>query len=204
MDRHPYVLIVVCATALAAAACGSGDADAHQSAAPVVERAEPQDEFHTLAARYESRASRAQRPTLRGQLKTYGTRAVTWAAEQLVVSRDELPYAELIEVAATRADERIVRRALDASREAMARHRLAATLISMGELDAFGVLLDGLESANAYDRSDAAAIVADVVDQLPRDLEPRAIALLRAGLAADAGGVTARGYEKSLRALGAE
>ena len=195
MNVFAHALAAAVAVSCAALGCGNGDADARHASgatrigdrAPAsgVDRSDGEglDEFDELTAVFDGVASADQRKR--------ASRA----------SRDEVIFAELIAAAATRSETDIVGTALAASRDPMARHRLAAALITLGDATHFEVLLDGLESANAYDRSDAAAILADVANRVPPELESRTVELLRAGLAADAGGVTARGYERSLRAL---
>ena len=85
----------------------------------------------------------------------------------------------------------------------MAKNRLASAAIALGDKSHFQVLLDGLASENVYERSDAAGQLADVVKDLPADLKDKTIALLKAGKAGDSGGLTAMGYDKCLKALGA-
>ncbi|PKN54603.1 MAG: hypothetical protein CVU56_25665 [Deltaproteobacteria bacterium HGW-Deltaproteobacteria-14] len=85
----------------------------------------------------------------------------------------------------------------------MAKSRLASAAIALGDKGHFQVLLDGLASEDVYDRSDAANQLAEVVKDLPADLKDKAIALLKAGKAGDRGGLTAMGYDKCLKALGA-
>jgi hypothetical protein len=83
----------------------------------------------------------------------------------------------------------------------MARHRLAAKAIEFGDKDQFAILMKGLRSKNAYDRSDAAGFLADVAADMPEKLKPKAIKLLKSGKKRDHGGITADAFDKALRKL---
>lgn len=87
-------------------------------------------------------------------------------------------------------------------KDAMAKHRVAATAIAHGDKAHFGVLLDGLRSEDVHDRADAANMLARVVKELPAELKAETLELLKSGKERDPGGLTARGYDSCLKALG--
>lgn len=77
----------------------------------------------------------------------------------------------------------------------MARHRLASALIKTGDASK-------LEAKNEYVRSDAANMLARVVDKVPADRKAEIVELAKKGKAADRGGLTSVGYDKIIKTLG--
>lgn len=130
--------------------------------------------------------------------------ALAWATSEF--GRDpekETAFANVIDKVAAEGDLAAVQGAIGRATNPMARHRLAAKAIELGDQSRFPVFLDGLASENAFDRSDAANMLSRVVEGLPGELRPKAVELLRAAKARDGGGLTSIGYEKCLKALGA-
>lgn len=84
----------------------------------------------------------------------------------------------------------------------MARHRLASALIKTGDASKLDILVAGLEAKNEYVRSDAANMLARVVDKVPADRKAEIVELAKKGKAADRGGLTSVGYDKIIKTLG--
>jgi hypothetical protein len=116
---------------------------------------------------------------------------------------DQTYYADLITDSATAADLPTIVELLGVTKDLMARHRLAAKAIALGDAAHFDVFVAGLKSKDVYDRSDAANFLADVADKAPAELKAELIELLQKGKAGDSGGLTAMGYDKALKLLGA-
>jgi len=130
-----------------------------------------------------------------------------WAFERLEGEHDERHATTFADLIADLAEAEHLPRVIaliEAAPRVMARHRLAAAAIALGDRSHFGVLLDGLRLDNPFDRADAANLLARVADHLPAEHRDEAIDLLRAGLERAAGDLTAGGFEQSLRALGAD
>ena len=141
---------------------------------------------------------------LRGGLKAFPAESVAWASATMPKAKDDhSSYADLITDSATAADLPTIVELLGVTKDLMARHRLAAKAIALGDTAHFDVFVAGLKSKDVYDRSDAANFLADVADKAPAELKAELIELLQKGKAGDSGGLTAMGYDKSLKALGA-
>ena len=112
-------------------------------------------------------------------------------------------YADLVTDSATAADRPAIALMLGATKDVMARNRLAAKAIELGDQAHFGVFVAGLSSKDVYDRSDSANFLAQVAEHAPADLKPQLIELLTKGKAGDSGGLTAMGYDEALKKLGA-
>lgn len=134
---------------------------------------------------------------------------VDWALAQLEAEHAEdveVRYADLVWDLAKAEELPRIQGLLNGEqlKDPMARHRLAAKAIQLGDASRYGILLDGLASDDQYNRADAANFFSEVAKDVPADQKAKAIELLKAGLAKDAGGLTASGYQKSLKALGVE
>jgi hypothetical protein len=157
--------------------------------------------FAAMTAFYDSKAGRDHQLQMRRGLRRFGPKLVRWAAERMKKTRDPVAIADLVSDVAKAGDKDTVLALLKTCKHRMACHRLAATAIRLGEVAQFSVLLDGLRSKDVYDRSDAANFFAKVAKQLPEGKKAEAIALLESGKKRDRGGLTARGYVSSLKAL---
>lgn len=141
---------------------------------------------------------------LRGGLRAFPAESVAWAKANLPKAKDDhTAYADLITDSAAAADLPTVVELLGATKDVMARNRLAAKAIELGDTAHFDVFIVGLKSKDQYDRSDSANFLADVADKAPADKKAELIDLLQKGKAGDQGGLTAMGYDKALKALGA-
>lgn len=141
---------------------------------------------------------------LRGGLQGFPAESVAWAKANLPTAKDHhTGYADLVTDSAKAADLPVVVELLGATKDVMARNRLAAKAIELGDKAHFDVFVAGLSSKDEYDRSDAANFLAEVAQDAPADLKPKLIELLQKGKAGDAGGLTAMGYDKALKKLGA-
>lgn len=141
---------------------------------------------------------------LRHGLGAFPAESVAWVKANMAKAKDDQTYyADLITDSATAADLPTIVELLGVTKDLMARHRLAAKAIALGDTAHFDVFVAGLKSKDVYDRSDAANFLADVADKAPAELKPELIELLQKGKAGDSGGLTAMGYDKSLKALGA-
>lgn len=142
---------------------------------------------------------------LRGGLRAFPAESIAWVKATMPKAKDDhASYTDLITDSATAADLPTIVELLGATKNLMARHRLAAKAITLGDTSHFGVFVAGLKSKDQYDRSDAANFLADVADKAPAEMKPELIDLLQKGKAGDAGGMTAMGYDKALKNLGAQ
>lgn len=141
---------------------------------------------------------------LRGGLKGFHDQTMAWVKTNMPTAKDDFSsYADLITDGATAADLPLINELLASTKDVMARNRLAAKAIELGDKNHYDVFVVGLSSKDQYDRSDSANFLADVAADAPADLKPKLIELLQKGKAGDAGGMTAMGYDKALKALGA-
>lgn len=157
--------------------------------------------FKAMTSFYDSKAGQEHQLQMRRGLRRFGPELIAWAAERMKKTKDEVAIADLIFDAAKSRDKDTVVALLKTCKHRMACHRLAATAIRLGEVEQFEVLLAGLRSKDVYDRSDAANFFAKVAKTLPASKKTEAIELLEAGKAKDRGGLTARGYSRSLQVL---
>lgn len=162
--------------------------------------------FDALIAEYAKAAASTdddREIPLRDGLRAFPAQSVAWAKDTLAKAdkSNQTPQADLITDSATAGDLPAIVEMLGVAKDQMAKHRLAAKAIALGDTAHFGVFVAGLKSKDQYDRSDAANFLADVADKVPADLKPELISLLEAGKAADRGGLTARGYEQALGKL---
>jgi hypothetical protein len=165
-----------------------------------------QGTFDALIAEYaKARASSDddREIPLRQGLKAFPAQSVAWAKDNLpkAAKDNQVPEADLITDSATAADLPVVVELLAAAKDPMARHRLAAKAIELGDTSHFGVFVAGLSSKDEYDRSDAANFLENVADKAPAELKDKLIELLEAGKAGDRGGLTSMGYDGALKKL---
>lgn len=141
---------------------------------------------------------------LRGGLRAFPAESIAWVKVNLPTAKDDhSSYADLVTDSAVAADLPTVVELLGATKDVMARNRLAAKAIALGDVAHFDVFIAGLKSKDQYDRSDSANFLADVADKAPADKKAELIDLLQKGKAGDQGAYTASGYDEALKALGA-
>lgn len=143
---------------------------------------------------------------LRKGLRAFPKESLAWAGTAIAAKGKGAPdptgVADLFTDSAQAADLPAVVDALGKTKDVMARHRLAAKAIELGDTAHFDVFVTGLSSKDQYDRSDAANFLAQVADKAPADLKPKLVELLQKGKAGDQGGLTAMGYDEALKKLG--
>lgn len=164
--------------------------------------------FDALIAAYEKASASLdddREIPLRAGLRGFPAESVAWAKARLAkAKKDHTSYADLVTDSAQKTDLPTVVEMLNGTKDVMARNRLAAKAIELGDQAHFAVFVDGLKSKDQYDRSDTANFLADVAEHTPADLKPTLVELLQKGKAADAGGLTAMGYDKALKKLEAK
>lgn len=162
--------------------------------------------FGAMIAHYASDDSKEHRTDMRSGIRAFGGEMIfAWAAENYPEDEDsEIRFADLISDAGEAADKATVVELIAKSKDIMARHRLAKVAVQLGDTEQLSVLIDGLKSKDQYDRSDAANFLQDVAEKIPAERKQEVIDLVTAAKAKDAGGLTARGYNKVLKKLGAE
>lgn len=160
--------------------------------------------FAAMTALFQDPPSKDHERGVRKGLVVFGERTFTWAAEQMPTAKKPTRYADLVTETATEETSAQLGALLDGCKDPMVCHRLASKAIALGDHARFEVLLAGLAAKDEYDRADAGNMFARVADETPQDLRPKAIELLKSARERDKGGLTSRGYDKSLKALGAE
>jgi hypothetical protein len=142
---------------------------------------------------------------LRHGLGGFPSESIAWVKATMPTAKsDHSSYADLVTDSATAVDLPTINELLGKTKDPMARDRLAAKAIQLGDKNHFDVFVAGLSSKDQYDRSDAANFLAEVVADAPADLKPQLIDLLTKGKAGDAGGMTSAGYDEALKKLGAQ
>jgi hypothetical protein len=139
---------------------------------------------------------------LRHGLKAFPKETVAWAKDALPKAKNQTAIADLVDDVAT--DQAVVLALLPTAKDPMAKHRLAKKAIELGATDPklWDVFLAGLASADQYDRSDAGNFLASVAKQVPAELKPKFVALLKKALAGPKDPMLNGGLEKSLETLG--
>ena len=143
---------------------------------------------------------------LRSGLRAFPAESVAWAKENLPkAKKDHTAYADLITDSAQAADLPAVVEMLGQTKDPMAKNRLAAKAIELGDTakERFDVFVAGLSSKDVYDRSDTANFLAKVADKVPAEMKAQLVELLQKGKAGDSGGLTSMGYDEALKKLGA-
>jgi hypothetical protein len=161
--------------------------------------------FDTLIAEFVKAAASTdddREIPLRHGLGAFPAESVAWVKANMAKAKDDQTYyADLITDSATAADLPTIVELLGVTKDLMARHRLAAKAIELGDASHFGVFVAGLSSKDEYDRSDAANFLENVADKAPAELKDKLIELLEAGKAGDRGGLTSMGYDGALKKL---
>lgn len=130
------------------------------------------------------------------------TMVMNWIKEHGTPKKDEeVALANYMKDHATADDLEYVNGLLGSYKDRMARHRLAVTLIGLGETEHFSVLMDGLKAKDKYDRGDAVHQFRDVADKCPEELKESAIALLEKVGKENATGYENRSAEKAIKAM---
>tara|TARA_R110002096_G_scaffold292224_2_gene486608 strand:+ start:52461 stop:53213 length:753 start_codon:yes stop_codon:yes gene_type:complete len=164
------------------------------------------DTFTAMITHYASDESKEHRTAMRSGLREFGGKALSeWVyANYPEEKENQVRYADLVVEADEGADAAKVVALLGKTKHIMAGHRLAMVAVKLGDESQISVLIDGLKSSDQYDRSDAANFLEDVADKIPADRKQEVIDLVTAAKAKDAGGLTAMGYDKVLKKLGAQ
>lgn len=157
--------------------------------------------FAAMAADYASDASKEYRTELGFGVKSFDKAMVFEYASSNYPDAEpqQIRFADLIRDAAT--DAAAVQPLLDKTKDPMARHRLASAMVALGDASKLDILIKGFSSKSEYDRSDAANMLAAVVDKIPEDRKAEIIDLVTKAKAGDKGGLTSVGYDKILKAL---
>ena len=139
---------------------------------------------------------------IRNALKGFPKMTMAWAVADFGKDpKMETRLADLAASAATAQDLDTLKTMSGKASNQMAKHRFAEAAIKLGDKSQFSVFVEGLQSKDQYDRSDAANFLGHVAKDAPDEMKPKLIELLKAAQAKDRGGLTARGYTKSLKAL---
>lgn len=161
--------------------------------------------FEQLKAELLAEKSSIKSIPIRNALEGMPTLAMTWiTADFGKEPKAETRLASLVGAVAKAEHLAAVKAMLGKATDQMAKHRLAVAAIKLGDKGHFNVFVEGLQATNQYDRSDAANFLAKVAKEAPADLKAKLIELLKAAQAKDRGGLTSRGYTKSLKILGAQ
>ena len=157
--------------------------------------------FAALTDYYRSKDGALYTVQIRRGLSAYGKRAFEWAADELTsADADAAALADIVSDTATEAEADRVGKLLATTKDRLARHRLAATAIRLGDGAQFSVLINGLKAKNQFDRADAALRLATVVEKLGEKRRAAVVGLLKKARKRDKSGVTT-GYDKALAAL---
>jgi hypothetical protein len=114
----------------------------------------------------------------------------------------EVRFADLVRDEPAAGDKDALAAMLEKSKDSMARHRLASALVKVGDTSKLDILVEGLKAKNEYDRSDAANMLAEVVERVPAERKTEIVELAKAARAKDKGGLTSVGYDKIIKSLG--
>lgn len=159
------------------------------------------DTFAAMIAEYSSDASKEYRTELGFGVKAFD-KATIFAyvsSNYPAAEKDQVRFANLVQDSAT--DAAAVQPLLEKTKHSMARHRLASTMVALGDTSKLDILIAGLDSKDEYDRSDAGNMLARVVDKVPADRKAEVVDLATKAKARDKGGLTSVGYDKILKAL---
>jgi hypothetical protein len=138
---------------------------------------------------------------LRHGLRKFPKESVAWAKAQLPKAKDAVSVADLVDDNAT--DAAAVQELLPATKDLMARNRLAKKAIELGATDPklWDVFLQALASEDQYDRADAGNFLANVAARVPADKKAKFIELLKKALEGPKDPMVKGGLEKSLKAI---
>ena len=159
------------------------------------------DTFAAMIAEYSSDSSKDYRTELGFGVKAFDKATIfAYASSNYpAAAQDQVRFANLVQDSAT--DAAAVQPLLDKTKHSMARHRLASAMVALGDATKLDILISGLGSKDEYDRSDAANMLARVVDSVPADRKAEVVDLTTKAKARDKGGLTSVGYDKILKAL---
>lgn len=162
--------------------------------------------FAAMVGHYASDDSEEHRTEMRSGLRNFGGEMLfSWAAENYPEDEDkQIRFADLIGDSGEAADKDKTIELMTKTTHSMAKHRLASFAVKLGGTEQISVLIEGLKSSDQYDRSDAASFLVDIAESIPAAQKQEVIDLATAAKAKDAGGLTAMGYDKLLKKLGAE
>jgi hypothetical protein len=138
---------------------------------------------------------------LRHGLAKFPKETFAWAKAELPKAKKATTIADLIDETAT--DAAAVQELLAATKDPMAKNRLAKKAIELGATDPklWDVFLTSLASKDQYDRADAGNFLAPVAKQVPADKKARFVELLKKALEGPKDPMLKGGLEKSLKTL---
>jgi HEAT repeat protein len=140
-------------------------------------------------------------------LSAFGDRATDWALQKLAAARGPISsctLANVVKQATAGRPEALpkIQAALPRTKHTMARHRLAAAAIALGDVQQFDQLAAGLKDPkDDLNRSDAANMLSDVVEKLPAARKDEFVKLLEAAQKKGKGHLEERGINESLKKL---
>lgn len=139
---------------------------------------------------------------LRKGLRKFPQETTAWAKAALAKAKEPVTIADLVDDNAT--DMAMVQELLPATKDLMARNRLAKKAIELGATDPklWDVFLQALASEDQYDRSDAGNFLAPVVAKVPADKKAKLVELLKKATEGPKDPMLKGGLETSLKALG--
>lgn len=139
---------------------------------------------------------------LRHGLRKFPKETLAWAKTKLPKAKDPVAVADLVDDNAT--DAAMVQSFLPATKDLMARNRLAKKAIELGATDdkLWDVFLQSLASDDQYDRADAGNFLASIVTKVPADKKAKFVELLKKATEGPKDPMLKGGLEKSLKALG--
>ena len=139
---------------------------------------------------------------LRQGLRKFPSETLAWAKAQLPKAKEQVPIADLVDDTATSAE--AVQALLPATKDPMAKNRLAKKAIELGASDPklWDVFLASLASKDQYDRSDAGNFLAPVAAKVPADKKAKFVELLKKALEGPKDPMLQGGLEKALKTLG--
>lgn len=125
-----------------------------------------------------------------------------WASENYPEDKDkQTDVANLVMDSATEGDKAKIDELIGKTTHTMAKHRLASAMVGFGDVAKLDILVAGLGSEDQYDRSDAANMLAKVVDKVPADRKAEIVDLATKAKEQDRGGLTSRGFDKLIKEL---
>jgi len=161
--------------------------------------------FDALVAEYTKAAASTdddREIPLRQGLRKFPTETLAWAKTALPKAKEQVPIADLVDDTAT--DAAAVQALLPATKDPMAKNRIAKKAIELGATDPklWDVFLASLASKDQYDRADAGNFLAPVAAKVPDDKKAKLVELLKKALSGPKDPMLQGGLEKALKTLG--
>ncbi len=159
-----------------------------------------------MASHYASHHAKPYRNGLRAALRNNlsGSKLFAWASAHFPDEEARQPWvADLIIDSKDSADRATVLALMEKAKHPMAYHRLARAAVELGAQDKIDVLIAGMKLGDENERSDAAALLAEVADRIPNDKKAAVIEVAKAAKSKGARGLASRGYDDLLSKLDA-